>query len=142
MIENHVRWRTVSGTILVLGALLLSLATGLEPSEAGHGTHTQLGLSSCSFLAWTGWPCPMCGGTTAFAWMVRGRVVQALHANPLAVVLFVLLCGSMVLSCLEFSSRRSQWQAFIRFYQRHEVLFAGGVLLLVGCSWAWKVAQF
>ena len=142
MNENQVRRRMVSGTILVLGALLLSLATGLEPSQAGHGTHMQLGLSSCSFLAWTGWPCPMCGGTTAFAWMVRGRVVQALHANPLAVVLFVLLCGAMVFSGLEFSSRRSQWQVFIGFYRRHELLFAGCVLLLVGCSWAWKVAQF
>ncbi len=60
---------------------ILGVATRLEPDPRGRGTHTQLGLPPCGFLAVTGRPCPTCGMTTAFAWFVRGRLDRTLRAN-------------------------------------------------------------
>jgi hypothetical protein len=68
---------------------VLGLAAWLQPSAAGHGTHTQLGLPGCGFLALTGLPCPGCGLTTSFAWLARGALMPALNANPMGVPLFV-----------------------------------------------------
>lgn len=70
--------------LLALALFLLStlaVATRLEPDARGRGTHTQLGLPPCGFLAVTGKPCPTCGMTTAFAWFVRGRYDRTLRSN-------------------------------------------------------------
>jgi Protein of unknown function (DUF2752) len=61
---------------------LLGLARVLEPDPRGYGTHAQLGLRPCTFLALTGHPCPTCGMTTSFAWLTRGRIDRAWSANP------------------------------------------------------------
>ena len=50
-------------------------------------THRQLGLPPCSFIVMTGLPCPTCGMTTAFAWMMHGHPLSALIAQPLGAVL-------------------------------------------------------
>ena len=63
-------------------ALVMGLAGWLRPDPRGLGTHTQLGLGPCTFLATTGRPCPSCGMTTAFAWMMHGRPDRAWSANP------------------------------------------------------------
>lgn len=68
---------------------VLSTAAALEPAAEGLGTHTQLGLPPCGVWLLTGYPCPGCGLTTAFAHMVRLEVVGAFAANPFGVVLFV-----------------------------------------------------
>lgn len=80
---------------LALGALgivtVLGLACMLTPNPQGFGTHTQLGLLPCGFFQATGYPCPSCGMTTAFAWMMRGQVGLACRANP-AGSLLVIAC--------------------------------------------------
>ena len=62
---------------MALGVLVL--AALLKPAAAGMGTHQQLGLPPCGWLAATGYPCPTCGMTTAFA--------NAAHASPRASIL-------------------------------------------------------
>jgi hypothetical protein len=75
-----------SRVFMVFSALglmgVLGIARWLEPDARGHGTHTQLGLYPCTFLTLTGYKCPSCGMTTAFAWTVRGRLGQAWRSNP------------------------------------------------------------
>jgi hypothetical protein len=81
------------GSLLAAAAGLagvLILARVLVPDPRGYGTHTQLGLLPCSFLAMTGRLCPTCGMTTAFAWMVRGDVVRSWQANPAGCLLALL----------------------------------------------------
>jgi hypothetical protein len=71
---------------MLLGALglaaVLGMARWLEPDPRGYGTHTQLGLLPCMFFQVTGYRCPSCGMTTAFAWLVRGRLDRSWQANP------------------------------------------------------------
>lgn len=80
-------WSVVAGCTLVLVA-----AAVIEPDARGYGTHTQLGLPPCGFLLLTGSPCPGCGLTTAFAHGVRGEWVLAATANPIGLVLFIIVC--------------------------------------------------
>ena len=73
----------------VAGAVLLLTARWLSPDQRGMGTHEQLGLAPCAFSVWTGWRCPSCGMTTAWAHAVRGELTAALQANAGG----TLLCG-------------------------------------------------
>jgi len=79
-------------------------AWSLSPRPSGHGTHEQLGLPACSFLARTGLPCPSCGLTTSLAEMARGRAGRAFHAHPfgpllLAAVILLGAAGSAQVAC-------------------------------------------
>jgi hypothetical protein len=68
---------------------VLITAAFLTPNPIGHGTHTQLGLPPCGFYVMTGVPCPGCGLTTCFAYMVRADVIGAANANPFGIMLFL-----------------------------------------------------
>jgi hypothetical protein len=61
-------------------AVLLTAAL-LEPTSSGMGTHRSLGLSACSILMRTGYPCPSCGMTTAISAAAHGRLTDAAHAQ-------------------------------------------------------------
>jgi hypothetical protein len=67
--------------------VVLALAATLTPRKAGHGTHERLGLPPCEFLQRTGYPCPSCGMTTAFAAMAHGQVALALRSHPFGALL-------------------------------------------------------
>ncbi len=56
---------------------------------------TGFGLP-CPFRAVTGWLCPFCGGTHAAESLLRGDVVGAWVANPLAVVVATLVAARVV----------------------------------------------
>jgi hypothetical protein len=45
------------------------------------GSHQSIGLPQCNFLVWFGKPCPSCGMTTSFAFLVRGDVWNSVRAN-------------------------------------------------------------
>ena len=62
---------------------VLVVATLLPPNPAGSGTHRLLGLPACGFLARFGLPCPSCGMTTSFSWMVRGNLAAAVYVQPM-----------------------------------------------------------
>ncbi|MBI3408388.1 MAG: DUF2752 domain-containing protein [Planctomycetes bacterium] len=68
------------GLVVVFG-----IALRLNPNQGDrvwlNETHTQLGLPDCTFKSLTGLPCPSCGMTTSFAWLVRGNVWNSLRAN-------------------------------------------------------------
>jgi hypothetical protein len=73
---------------LALGlAGVFGIARWLEPDDRGFGTHTQLGLKPCQFYSLTGYRCPTCGMTTAFAWFARGQFDRSWRANPVGSLL-------------------------------------------------------
>jgi hypothetical protein len=78
-------------------ATVFIIAAFLTPNPIGHGTHMQLGLPPCGFLVISGLPCPGCGLTTCFAFMIRADVVHAAAANPFGVMLFLVSAATMFL---------------------------------------------
>ncbi len=75
------RWLCAAAGLLA--AMLLAVAAWLTPDPYGNGmgTHEQLGLPPCRFVAQWQTRCPSCGMTTAWAYAVRGRLDRALASN-------------------------------------------------------------
>ena len=84
---------------------ILGVAMWLTPSPTGHGTHLQLGLGQCTFLAMTGYPCPMCGMTTTFTLLAHIHPITAMFTQPFGLVLFSMTVGA--LSTSQISRARS-----------------------------------
>jgi len=88
-------------------ALPLLVAMILTPDTRGHGTHQQLGLPPCTFVALFGWRCPTCGMTTSWAHLVRGELVESLRANAGGTLLGVL--DLLAMAGLLLSAARGRW---------------------------------
>jgi len=131
-------WR---GRMLALGIALgclsvLVVATRLNPSGNGIGSHRQLGLQPCQFELRTGLPCPTCGMTTSFAHFVRGQVVASFYVQPMGAVL-ALIATMVFWSALYIAiSGRPAYRLLNllpgRYYLWPLLIF--GVL-----AWAWKI---
>jgi hypothetical protein len=95
-------------TLLAIGlAALLAVARALQPNPQGRGTHQQLGLPPCTFMALFGRPCPTCGMTTSWAYLVRGRVAAALWCNTSGTLLGMWAVASV--PWLLVSAARGRW---------------------------------
>ena len=80
---SHPLWgRCYAAVIAAMAWGILLVAFSLSASERGLGTHRQLGLPPCGFAVMTGFPCPTCGMTTAFAHMAHGRPLKAMRCQP------------------------------------------------------------
>ena len=108
----------------------------LTPSPTGHGTHTQLGLPPCGFLVFTGYPCPGCGLTTAFAHMVRLQVGGAWTANPFGIVLFTVTFLTIPLAAIGFVRG---WGVVATLDRLHAEKIAIGLSLLSLVVWIIRV---
>ena len=86
------RYRLIWGLVGLICLGVLTAACFVKPEPAGVGTHEQLDLPACGFLERTGYPCVTCGMTTAFSYMVRGRVIMAFIVQP-AGALGAVLCA-------------------------------------------------
>jgi hypothetical protein len=98
-----------------------------------HGAHAT--LPACPFLTLTGHPCPLCGGTRAFASMWQGDVAAAARYHPLGPVLFVgTIVAVAVLASLLAAGRtiRTSLPAEERLY-----IGMGAVFVLV---WLFRLA--
>jgi len=85
--HNPTKTRLWAMTVLICSAGLLGVAAWLTPDPSGLGTHRQLGFPACTSVMLTGYPCPTCGMTTAFAHTVRGQFVSAFRAQPAGLLL-------------------------------------------------------
>ncbi len=118
------------------GCVLLLAAGGyVKPDPRGHGTHEQLGFAPCGFYIMTGYPCPTCGTTTAFVWMVHGHPWIALKTQP-----FGALCAvaSAALLGLSIVGIVTAGVPAIRLSRRSSVGLALGFLGLFLGSWLYK----
>jgi len=86
---------------------VLGAARWLTAAASGAGTHEQLGLPRCGFLAWFEIPCPACGLTTAFAHLARCEFVRAVQVHPLGVPLFFLTLALLPVSLWGIARRAS-----------------------------------
>jgi hypothetical protein len=121
---------------LVAVMAVLVVARVLTPSDAGYGTHLQLGLPPCGILLITGLPCPSCGLTTSFAHMVRLQWIDAWHANPWGVALFVTMLASVPLA-IHSAKRGKPLLETLHRYHAQKIAF-GLILLGIG-AWIGRV---
>ncbi|MEQ1571010.1 MAG: DUF2752 domain-containing protein [Myxococcota bacterium] len=136
-------WFVRSGSaVLALGiGGVFTLSALLVPSPDGHGTHLQLGLGTCTFLAMTGQPCPMCGATTSFALMAHLRPIEALINQPFAAFLFCLSAGVLGVAVAETVDPRRRWDRILTWLGPRESAFAAVFLGFMLVSWVYKIAR-
>lgn len=92
-VRTRLGTRAVWALLALASGAVLALARLLVPAPEGLGTHTQLGLPPCGFIALLSLPCPACGLTTSFAHLARFALFESLRAHPLGLPLFLLLCA-------------------------------------------------
>ena len=132
--------RIVGGALFLPTATVLAIATQLDPSPSGYGTHLQLGLGSCSFLRIFGIPCPMCGMTTTFAHLAHLDFWAGTVNQPFGLVLFLMTVGGLVLGALELASPRGRWRSIARWIGRRETAVAAFLLVGLIAGWTYKIA--
>ncbi|MEZ6317893.1 MAG: DUF2752 domain-containing protein [Phycisphaerales bacterium] len=79
--------RIASALVALACLAVLGLAAWLKPDAAGHGTHTQLGLANCQWVAMFDEPCPTCGMTTSFAYAANADFLHGLKTQPFGFLL-------------------------------------------------------
>lgn len=129
----------ISAAILAFFALaVLITAACLKPSQAGVGTHTQLGLPPCGWMLAVGYPCPTCGMTTSFAAATHAEPVRAFVVQPfgaaLAVATSIFFWGAMHVAV--FGSMLGK---VVEGLLKPKLLWP--VLALFLLAWAYKVLQ-
>jgi len=120
---------------------VLGIAVYLTPDARGYGTHQQLGLSTCTLMQLTGYPCPMCGMTTCFTHMAHLEPVGAVVAQPFGVVLFLTTLLFASIAAVELVSPRRRWQRLWAWVSPREAKVAVGLILGLTAGWAYKLWQ-
>ena len=130
-IRLHARAGLIAIGLVLVG--MLAAAAILSPAESGYGTHRQLGLPPCSFMTVTGWRCPSCGMTTAWAHLMRGNVVRAAASNVGGLALGIVAAGVGPWALV--SGIRGKW-ALARPRESLAVLLTAGVVTITLVDWA------
>lgn len=129
--------RVWGAVIAAACATVLVIAARLEPSGSNLGTHRGLGLPQCGFLLVTGVPCPTCGMTTSFSWMMHGHPLHAFLAQPLGALLCLGCAAAVILGVWTAVSGRYVAIDWYRFSPGWMALSIG---LLIAGGWAGKIA--
>jgi hypothetical protein len=128
----------LAGLVVVLLGLLVTAGT-LTPDERGYGTHQQLGFPPCTFYLVFHRPCPACGMTTAWAWLMRGKIGPAVAANAGGALLAGLSLASV--PWLSISAIRGRWLGG-RPNEWVMVSIVGFVSLVTAGQWVWRLWTF
>ena len=125
------------GLAAAAGAVLATAAS-LTPSESYMGTHQQLRISRhpCGFVLTTGFPCPTCGMTTAFAHAVRGQFLRAARSQAAGFLLAFATAGTAVFGVAAAVTGRRPRLNWYRVNPNHLVWWLTGLL---AAAWAGKI---
>lgn len=74
--------RLYAAIVAIACLAILLVGARLQPSDAGHGTHEQLGLPACAFAQTLGRPCATCGMTTAVTHVANGNLARGALVQP------------------------------------------------------------
>jgi len=133
------RDRLVAAAIATAAIAPLVVASILEPSADGLGTHRQLGLPACSWVAGLGLPCPSCGMTTAFSFAARGDLGAAFATQPAGAVLAMLAAIVAVVAAWTAATGSRIWELLWSAMDRRAWWCLIGVVAL---AWVYKIASF
>jgi len=129
--------RIAAGFVGLVCLVILVVAAFVKPDPSGMGSHKQLGQPACGFYERTGYPCPTCGMTTAFAHMARGHIIRSFAVQP-AGALGAIICVAALVVCSYISilGRRMDKLLFLLDQQIVNLLFLAGAIVLL--SWGWQ----
>ncbi|MCG3129835.1 MAG: hypothetical protein FLDDKLPJ_00570 [Phycisphaerae bacterium] len=124
--------------VIALGTAVFAVAAFVQPNPQRIGTHTQLGFPPCTAMLLTGYPCPSCGMTTAFAWTVRGRIDRAFAAQPAGALLAL---GAFAATLAAFSTlvTGKSWRVNWILLPPHRL--AAAVVMILLASWIYKLIR-
>jgi hypothetical protein len=128
--------RVTSAIVAMFATAILVVAWVLQPSADGLGTHRQLGLPACGWIASADLPCPTCGMTTAFSHAAHGDLPSSFRAQPLGMMLAV---GTAIvaLAGVWTACSGSMLAPFLAAMLGPRLGWTLGVLLLL--AWGWKI---
>ena len=129
--------RALAGLSSLACLAVLVTAAWLSPNPTGLNTHRQLGLAPCAMLETYGVPCPTCGMTTSFTYLVHGHPLASLAAQPAGTVLCALTCVAFW-ACGYAALTGRPGGALARRLDVTGPLIALLAVVLVG--WAYKIA--
>lgn len=130
-------WSRVFSACIAIACLsVLSMGAWLNPSNEGHGTHTQLGLQPCMWAATLDKPCMTCGMTTSFAHAGEGDWLGSFLTQPMGSLLVVLTSVVFWGAAVQTISG-ARVGTMVQPALRPRVFIALGVLLLL--AWGYKV---
>lgn len=133
------RRRLVGAAVAVCAAGILGLAAYLEPSPNGLGTHSQLNLPPCGWIAIIDLPCPTCGMTTAFAHAADGHFVASFLTQPMGAVLAIVVAMALPIALYVAITGSPVASIFTRLWGRR----AGWAIALgVGGAWIYKILVY
>jgi hypothetical protein len=135
---GQVKWLTrFTWTWVFVGCvLLLTAGAWLNPDPRGHSTHEQLGFAPCGMYVMTGWPCPTCGATTAFSWMIHGHPFMAIQTQPFGAFAALATAALLVTSIVGIVTAGVP---AIRLSRGLAVALALGLMALFLGSWLYKI---
>ena len=108
-------------------------------ATSGHSTTPTI----CLFKTITHLPCPSCGATHGLLLFIRGDVAGSLAANPLGMVLALLMIVPLWIA-LDILRRRD---SFFRTYRAIEEVINGNrwvsisAIALVAANWIWNITK-
>ncbi len=138
--EARSQWwlfRIIAGILAMVSLALLVLAGQLTPADAGYGTHEQLGMSPCGFLERTDYPCPTCGMTTAFTFVVHGKLPAAFATQPAGALLAV-LCVFLAIGGAYVALVDRDYSGLIFYLDQHLVKILYLMLGVLLAGWGLK----
>ncbi len=95
--------------------------------------------SFCLFKDITGIPCPACGSTRATILLFKGKVLQSILLNPLALVTNFLILVSLLWLIYELLTGRNKLLEFMKkdWSVKYKILIA--IIIIV--NWAWNIKK-
>ena len=131
--------RMIASIVMLCSGAVLGLAAWLTPSPTGIGTHQQLHMPQCGWIALADIPCPTCGMTTAFAHAAHGHLWSSFLAQPLGCALAVSTAMAFLVSTYVTATGSRLGSAFKRLWGRRSGWLLAAVVLV---AWGYKIASY
>jgi hypothetical protein len=138
--ETSVASRRLIGLAVAAGAGgVLLIAAYLSPSATGLGTHEQLRLPPCGWIAMVDLPCPTCGMTTAFAHAADGNLLAAFAAQPLGALVALAAAVAFVVGLYVAATGSRVATLFGRLWSVRVGWVLGAAVV---ASWVYKILVY
>ncbi|MDX1685297.1 MAG: DUF2752 domain-containing protein [Saprospiraceae bacterium] len=107
------------------------------------GYHHSEYTMTCPFRLWSGWPCPLCGSTTAIFSLYAGKWSEALFFNPLGIMMYLVSIISLLIISFDLFTGKDLFYRIFRkadqkVFVRENRFFLTALVLL---NWIWSILR-